>query len=79
MTKRFAIGTYAITLVIFACFFLWPIAQILQGGFFDQDGNFTIAFFLEVFQNPIYLEGLYNAFSLAILCLVSSSFAFWFA
>ena len=70
MTKRFAIGTYAITLALFACFFLWPIAQILQGGFFDQDGNFTIAFFLEVFQNPIYLEGLFNAFSLAILSTV---------
>ena len=70
MTKRFAIGPYAITVALFACFFLWPIAQILQGGFFDQDGNFTIAFFLEVFQNPIYLEGLFNAFSLAILSTI---------
>ncbi|MFP6900132.1 MAG: iron ABC transporter permease [Opitutales bacterium] len=67
MTKRFALTTYGITLVFFACFFVWSIMQILKGGFFDQDGNFTIAFFLEVFQNPIYLEGLLNAFVLAIL------------
>ncbi|MBG29308.1 MAG: ABC transporter permease [Opitutae bacterium] len=67
MTKQFAIGTFAIMLAFFACFFIWPIVQILQGGFFDQDGNFTLAFFIEVFQNPIYLEGLLNAFLLAIL------------
>ena len=67
MTKQFAIGTFAIMVAFFACFFIWPIFQILQGGFFDQDGNFTLAFFIEVFQNPIYLEGLLNAFLLAIL------------
>ncbi|MGE4549841.1 MAG: iron ABC transporter permease [Opitutales bacterium] len=67
MTKQFAIGTFVIMLAFFACFFIWPIFQILQGGFFDQDGNFTLAFFIEVFQNPIYLEGLLNAFLLAIL------------
>ena len=67
MTKQFAIGTFAVTLAFFACFFIWPIIQILEGGFFDQDGNFTLAFFIEVFQNPIYLEGLLNAFLLAIL------------
>ena len=67
MTKQFAVGTFAVMVAFFACFFIWPIFQILQGGFFDQDGNFTLAFFIEVFQNPIYLEGLLNAFLLAIL------------
>ena len=67
MTKQFAIGTFAIMVAFFACFFIWPIFQILQGGFFYQDRNFSLAFFIEVFQNPIYLEGLLNAFVLAIL------------
>jgi iron(III) transport system permease protein len=74
MTKQFAIITFAIMVAFFACFFIWPIIQILQGGFFDQDGNFTLSFFIEVFQNPIYVEGLVNAFLLAILSTALSLF-----
>lgn len=66
MSKPFAIAVYAFMGVFFGCFFIWPIWQILQGGFFDANGSFTLAYFAEVFKNPIYLEGLLNSFKLAV-------------
>lgn len=66
MSKRLALFTYAITAIFFLCFFAWPIMQILRGGFVDADGRLTIAYFLEVFLNPLYLEGLVNSFWMAI-------------
>lgn len=52
-------------LAFFGAFFLWPIWQVLQGGFRDADG-FTLAYLVEVFRNPIYLEGLANAFGVGL-------------
>jgi len=50
----------------FACFLFWPICQTLRGAFFNADGAFTLAYARGVFANPIYLEGLRNAFTLAV-------------
>ncbi len=50
----------------FACFFLWPIATTVGGAFIDADGHLTFAYIAEVFRNRIYLEGLRNAFLLAV-------------
>ena len=47
-------------------FFAWPIAETLRGAFVANDGSFTLSYLLEVFRNPIYLEGLSNAFLLAV-------------
>lgn len=66
MSKRLALTTYALTVLFFFCFFAWPIAQILRGGFIDADGDFTLSYFVEVFRNPLYLEGLLNSFGIAI-------------
>src|SRR5438105_2375599 len=66
MSKTFATVIYALTVAFFAAFFLWPIAQTLGGAFFDADGKLTFAFIAEVFRNQIYIEGLRNAFLLAI-------------
>jgi len=65
MSKPLASFLYALTLLFFGAFFIWPIWQVMQGGFYDADG-FTLAYVLEVFRNPIYLEGLRNAFGVAI-------------
>jgi len=67
MSKSFSISVFAFTLAFFACFFLLPISETLRGAFFDRDGHFTLAYLLEVFRNPIYLEGLRNSFLLALL------------
>ncbi len=66
MSPRLAKTVYGITTLFFLCFFLWPILQVLGGGFLDADGNFTLAYFIEVFRNPLYLEGLTNSFGMAI-------------
>jgi iron(III) transport system permease protein len=66
MSKTFAWCVWALTLAFFACFFLWPIGATLSGAFLDADGKFTFEFVAEVFRNRIYLEGLRNAFLLAV-------------
>ena len=66
MSKTFSWLVYALTAAFFACFFVWPIGTVLGGAFFDADRRFTFDFVAEVFRNRIYLEGLRNAFFLAI-------------
>ena len=65
MSRKTAYAIFGLTLAFFLCFFLWPILQILRGGFVNANGSFTLVYFLEVFANPIYLEGLLNAFLIA--------------
>ena len=74
MSRNLALGVYGLTGVFFLAFFAWPILQVIGGGFIDADGQFTLAYMLEVFANPIYVEGLRNSFGLALwttaLCLL---------
>ncbi|MCD8481627.1 MAG: ABC transporter permease subunit [Verrucomicrobia bacterium] len=65
MSKPVAAFVYLFTITFFGAFFLWPIWQVVQGGFFDSEG-FTMSYFVEVFRNPIYLEGLRNSFGIAV-------------
>ena len=52
--------------VFFLAFFFLPIAQVVRGGLFDDDGRFTSLYLAEVVRNPLYLQGLLNSFKLAI-------------
>jgi iron(III) transport system permease protein len=72
MSKTFAATIYALTLAFFGAFFLWPIAQTLSGALLDADGRLTFAFVAEVFRNEIYVEGLRNAFLLALASTVAT-------
>ncbi len=66
MSKNFARGVMGVTLVFFAAFFLWPILQILKGGFIDADGHLTFTYLGSLLTNRIYLGGLANSFLLAL-------------
>ncbi len=66
MSKTFAWLVYLLTAAFFGAFFLWPIGATVGGAFFDADGKWTLDFVAEVFRNRIYLEGLRNAFLLAV-------------
>ena len=66
MSRLAAILVYVLTAAFFAVFFLYPTTQTLGGAFFDVDGHWTFAYVKEVFKNPIYVEGLRNAFALAV-------------
>lgn len=49
----------------FAVFFVWPILQILRGGFVNSDGGLTLSFLTALLRDPIYLVALRNSFLLA--------------
>jgi len=65
MRRRNAILIAAGVGVFFAAFFVWPLYQTVRGGFV-YEGRPTVRFVLEVFGNPIYLEGLANSFQIAL-------------
>lgn len=67
MSKSAARIVFLVTALFFAAFFLWPILQILKGGFVDADGKLTFAYFVALLADPLYREGLVNSFLLACL------------
>ena len=65
MSQSFARLVFGLTVAFFAAFFLWPIFQILKGGFVDADGHVTFAYLNALLSDPVYLGGLRNSFFLA--------------
>jgi len=73
MTRK--ILSYALSLFVvlfFALFFFLPVWQVLKGGLWDNNGKFTLFYFVEVFRNPIYLEGLFNSLQIAVATTILS-------
>jgi iron(III) transport system permease protein len=71
MSKSLSIGVFAFTVVFLLAFFLYPIWITIREAFV-VDGSFTLYYFLQVFQNPLYLEGLKNAFLIGIFSTLGS-------
>jgi len=44
-----------------AAFLVWPVTETVKGAFMGMSGQWSLACLVEVFRNPIYLEGLWNA------------------
>jgi iron(III) transport system permease protein len=65
MSHPFARLVFAFTAVFFAAFFVWPVVQILKGGFVDADGHFTAEYLRALLADPTYRGGLVNSFLLA--------------
>lgn len=83
MSKPFARVVLVVTTAFFAVFFLWPILQIVKGGFVNADGRFTFAFLAELLTDPLYLGCLRNSFLLALAAtaltlLIALPLAFFF-
>ena len=76
MSQGFARLVFAVTAAFFAVFFVWPIIQILKGGFIDAEGNLTFSYLIALLQDPIYLRGLGNSF---LLACATTSIAFCIA
>lgn len=65
--RRFFLPVSALILLSgLGCFFVYPLLRVVQGGFVDEAGHFTLAYLVEAFRNPIYVEGLRNSFLLAV-------------
>jgi iron(III) transport system permease protein len=79
MKRGTAITISIIVSLLFAVFFIYPAGMIVKQAFEGtrSDGShfWTLDFFASIFRNPIYREGLWNAFLLgfastfATLCL----------
>lgn len=74
MNRSLAITIYALTATFFALFFVYPIWHTVQEAFVSVDGGFTVSYVLEIFRNPVYVEGLLNSFYMGLfttlLCLL---------
>jgi iron(III) transport system permease protein len=64
MRKSTARWVAAALVAVFGVLFVWPVARVLSGGFFEE-GRFTLRFLAGVFRNPIYAEGLRNSLTIA--------------
>lgn len=65
MSRWIASLVFLGTLAFFGAFLLWPVGQIVQGGFVDSAGHFTLAHVAAVLGHPLYREGLLNSLLLA--------------
>lgn len=65
MSRPFAIFVAVLTAALAAVFLVFPIAHTVRSAFLDPQGGFTLGFLGHVLSNPIYQEGLRNAFLLA--------------
>ncbi len=65
MSKTFARIVFGFTAAFFGVFFLWPISQILKGGFLNADGHLTLSYLTALLADPTYRDGLINSFLIA--------------
>ena len=73
MSKPIAYIVFLITAAFFGLFFLWPILTTVEEAFV-VDGRFTLDFVNHIFTDPIYIEGLTNAFLIAICSTLAAFF-----
>ncbi|MES2661381.1 MAG: iron ABC transporter permease [Verrucomicrobiota bacterium] len=70
MKRGNAIFITIVVSILFAVFFIYPagmvVKQAFEGTRADGSHYFTLDFIGSVFRNPIYREGLWNAFTLGI-------------
>ena len=62
----------ALLYLFFAVFLLWPVLQVVAGGFVRSDGRVTLDFVGLVFQDPVLRRGLLNATLVAVLVTILS-------
>ena len=76
MKRGNAIAITIIVSVLFAVFFIYPagmvVKQAFEGTRADGTHFFTLDFISAVFRNPIYREGLWNAFALGIISTLAT-------
>jgi iron(III) transport system permease protein len=57
---------------LFGMFFLYPSFSVIGEAFRAPDGGFTLDFVGDVFRNPVYREGLWNALALGVVSTVAT-------
>jgi iron(III) transport system permease protein len=72
MNRTAAITVTTLVTALFAVFFLYPAFSVIGEAFRTKGGGFTSDFFFDVFRNPVYREGLWNALALGIASTVAT-------
>jgi iron(III) transport system permease protein len=72
VNRNSAIAITAIVTALFAVFFLYPAFSVIGEAFQTPDGSFTFAFIGDVFRNPVYREGLWNALALGVASTIAT-------
>lgn len=72
-SSRAILITIVVTL-FFWVFFLLPMGDVLKQAFINERGEFSLSYLWVVFSNPIYLEGLWNAFVLGVTSTIVTFF-----
>ena len=72
MSRSLSYIIFTVTGLFFLLFFLLPIWTTVREAFQTTDGDFTIAYIIEVFKNPIYLEGLVNSLKMGVFSTLLS-------
>ena len=67
MRKGYAWSIMVTVVILFAIFFVFPAFTIVGEAFWKKGGGFTLSYIVAVFRDPVYLEGLWNAFALGIV------------
>lgn len=72
MSRKAAYSLTAAVTLFFAVFFIYPAVMVLKEAFYEEGKGLTFSFVIEVFKNPVYTEGLWNAFALGVSSTVLS-------
>ena len=71
MNNRLATIITVLVTLFFGVFFIYPVVDILKEAFTAENSegvkSFTWDYVFTVFENPIYLEGLWNAFAIGVM------------
>ena len=66
MSRSAIYSVFFVTLIFIGLFFIFPILATVKQAFVAQDGTFTWNYLMEVLDNPLYREGLWNSLRMAV-------------
>lgn len=72
LQNRTAWILFGVLAVLLGALLIWPILTVVGGGFY-VNGAWTAEYLIGVFRNPIYAEGLFNSFRIAVTATALST------
>ncbi len=66
MSRSAIYSIFTLTVLFMAVFFLFPILVSVKSAFVGPDGKWTLSYLMEIMDNPLYREGLWNSFRMAV-------------
>ena len=67
-----AVTLTTVVTLFFGVFFIYPVLMVIGEAFYEKEGGLTLAYVGEVFSNPVYVEGIWNALMLGITSTLAS-------